>query len=690
MSTPARRSVLLSVVAALIFVLPGVVAPSAQQVPITVAQIGAAHHLMPVPAKLALGEGGLPIDARFAVAFTGFNDPRLEAAGERLVQRITRQTGIPIVAKGGMVALVVKCEGRGRAVPAPVEDERYSLEVTSGGATLSAPTPYGVLRGLETFAQLVEPGAAGWVVRAVTIEDQPRFPWRGLLIDACRHWLPVDVIKRNLDAMAAVKLNVLHWHLSEDQGFRVESRLYPKLQGEGSDGHYYTQAQIRDVVRYAADRGIRVMPEFDIPGHTTSWLVGYPELSAGPGPYQLQRTWGVFDPVMDPTSERVYLFLDRFLGEMAALFPDQYFHIGGDEVNGRQWNANPRIQAFKKRRGLKSNAELHTYFNRRISAILKKHGKKMIGWDEIFNPGLPKDTVIQSWRGQKSLAEAARAGYQGILSNGYYLDYIWPAARHYAVDPLGKDAAALPDAAKGRILGGEACMWAEWVTPETVDSRIWPRAAAIAERYWSPALVTDAADMYRRLAVVGQRLTFTGVTHRTHYQSMLERLAGHGDVETLKTLVDLVEPLREYGRGRGMQQTSLSPLTRVIDAARPESEEAAAFDRLVTGLLADPARQANREAIERELRRWQRDAARLEPMLGTWLLQEARPLAASLELVSSLGLRALAALDGRTKLTLSAGEAEGLARAGRPAAEVLLMVTAPVKRLIDAAAGVEP
>lgn len=642
--------------------------------------------LMPLPASLSFRPGGLVIDPRFAVAFSGYKDARLAAAAERVTQRITRLTGIPILRAGTIPALTVRCGRPAGRVQQPIEDESYRLEVTGSGATLTAPTPYGVLRGFETFVQLIQQTPGGFVVRAATIEDRPRFAWRGLLIDVCRHWMPVEVIKRNLDAMAAVKLNVFHWHLSEDQGFRVESKAYPKLHTLGSDGLYYTQAQIREVVRYAADRGIRVMPEFDIPGHTGAWLVGYPELAAGPGPFQIQRAWGIFDPVLDPTSERVYAFLDRFLGEMARLFPDPYFHIGGDEVNGRQWKANPRIQAFMKRHRFETMGDLHAYFNRRVAAILKKHGKKIVGWDEVLHPALPTSIVVQSWRGQKALADAARGGFQGILSNGYYLDYMWSAERHYLVDPVGKEAAALPDEAKARILGGEACMWSEWVTPETIDSRIWPRTAAVAERYWSPASVRDVADMYRRLAVVSRRLALTGVQHRASYVPMLERVAGDRPADALQAIVALVEPVREYNRGRGMNLTSLSPLTRVIDAARPESEEARTFAQAVDALLADRGRRAERDLIERSLRAWQEHARLAEPLLDSHLAQEARPLVRRVAEVSALGLRAVAALDTGGHLALSPEEQQMLDEASKPTAEVHLMIVPAVKKLVEAAA----
>jgi hexosaminidase len=334
------------------------------------------------------------------------------------------------------------------------------------------------MRGLQTFLQLVEITPQGFAVPTVWIEDKPRFPWRGLMIDSGRHFMPVEVIRRNLDAMSAVKLNVLHWHLSENQGFRVESRRFPKLQGMGSDGLFYTQDQVRGIIAYARDRGIRVVPEFDMPGHSTAWFVGYPELASAPGPYSVERKWGVFDPAMDPTRESTYKFLDEFIGEMAGLFPDQFFHIGGDEVNGKQWDANPRIQRFIRAHGLKDNAGLQAYFNTRVQKLVAKHGKTTEGWDEILRPDLPKSIVIQSWRGQKSLADAAQQGYRGLLSYGYYLDLMYTAASHYAVDPLADAAANLSSEDLQRILGGEACMWAEYVSAENVDSRIWPRTAA--------------------------------------------------------------------------------------------------------------------------------------------------------------------------------------------------------------------
>ncbi len=448
-------------------------------------------HLMPVPTVCTPSEGRLQIDGSLRVTLAGYEEPRLTRAAARFLQRIQDLTGIrlsaAIATAPEQARIRIRCGGPAEKLQSVRADESYSLAVSSDEVRLEAPTPLGILHGLETLLQLVTLDADSFYFPAVNIQDRPRFPWRGLLIDVARHWEPVEVIKRNLDAMAAVKLNVFHWHLSEDQGFRVESRKFPKLHLNGSDGLYYTQAQIRDIVAHARERGIRVVPEFDMPGHTTAWFAGYPELASAPGPYQIERKWGVFDPCMDPTREELYAFLDSFLAEMTPLFPDSYWHIGGDEVNGRQWNNSSSIAAFKKRHGMKSNEDLQAYFNKRLMTLLTRHGKKAIGWDEILHADLPKSAVIQSWRGQAALAQSAQQGFAGILSWGYYIDHLRSAAFHYQVDPMGQQAAALTDGQKALLLGGEACMWGEYITSENIDSRIWPRTAAIAERLWSLA-----------------------------------------------------------------------------------------------------------------------------------------------------------------------------------------------------------
>jgi len=655
------------------------------------AEAGPRPALMPWPASIDAGEGVLVVGPSFRISLDGKGGPRAERAARRLEARLARQTGLILPPPGplsGEATLAVHCAGPGQgSLPHLGMDESYRLEVGPGGGRLDAPEPWGVLRGMETFLQLVTAGPDGFAAPAVVIEDSPRFPWRGLLLDSGRHFMPVETVERILDGMAAIKLNVLHWHLTEDQGFRVESRRYPRLHQMGSDGRYYTQAQIRDVIDYAADRGIRVMPEFDMPGHTTSWFVGYPELATLPGPYEIERGWGIKDPCMDPTKDEVYRFLDRFLGEMADLFPDAFLHIGGDEVNGKHWDASERVGAYKARNDLADNHALQASFNRRVAKIVTKHGKQMMGWDEILHPDLPTSTVIQSWRGQESLAEAVRKGYRAILSHGYYVDLMHEASRHYAVDPFDKGVDQLSEAERERVLGGEACMWSEQVTAETVDSRVFPRTAAIAERLWSPREVKNVADMYSRLAATSRWLDWLGLDHNAGYERMLERLAG-AQAPRLRELVDVVEPLEDYQRAGTGEYTSFTPLNRLVDIARPESAAAREFAMRVAALLEDPARRAGREEIRASLTRWQGLSVGLRPLLESRaVLREAVPLAADASAVAAAGLEALGFLEQGVAAPESwASERSALVAKPKPAPHALEVAYRPaVALLVDAA-----
>ena len=651
----------------------------------------AAPALMPLPVTLRPATGKLTLDNTFRAALVSAPDARLDAAIGRFVVRLSRQTGIPMLGlKDATPKLRVACAAAGNDYPTLGEDESYTLDVTSDGALLKAPTRAGALHGLETFGQLVTLAQDGFEVPAVHIEDNPRFPWRGLMLDSARHWMPLEVVKRNLDAMAAVKLNVFHWHLSEDQGFRVESKRFPKLQQEGSDGLFYTQDEIRGVVAYARDRGIRVVPEFDIPGHTTAWLVGYPELGTIPGPYEIGRKWGVYENALDPSREETYAFLDAFFEEMTALFPDPYFHIGGDEVVARQWNASARVQAFAKQNNLKDAHAIQAYFNQRVQKLLQKRGKILIGWDEVLHPDLPRDIVVQSWRGQKSLAEAATQGYRGILSWGYYLDHLSPAAFHYGVDPMSGDADKLAPEEKSRILGGEMCMWSEYTTAEMVDSRIWPRAAAIAERLWSPAATRDVDSMYARMESVSRLLEWTGVQHRANYAPMLERMMGGRPAEPLRVLADAVEGLGLGPRARAGKYTSLTPMNRLADAARPESESVRAMETAAAKVAADPkGSPAEVALLRREFARWAANDARFRELAaesgpGGTPLAELQPLSRDLAALGNAGLKLLDALEkGQTPAAAFVAEqTKEITRMERPAAEVNLAAIRPVKVLL--------
>lgn len=650
-------------------------------------------NLMPVPASVKFHPERLAVNNSFKVATRGHVDDRLRAGIFRFMKRLEGRTVLtlaPGLAQDDqMTPLIIHCEGPGQNIPSVKENESYRIDITRRQALLTAPTVVGALRGLETLLQLLDAGPNGYFLPGVQIDDQPRFPWRGLLIDVARHFSTMEVLKRNLDAMAAVKLNVFHWHLTEDQGFRVESKKFPKLHQLGSDGNFYTQEQIKEIIAYARDRGIRVVPEFDIPGHSTSWLVGYPELGSAPGPYTIERRPGIFEPALDPTREEVYKFLETFLGEMAALFPDEYLHIGGDENEGKQWDRNPAIQAYMKQKGIKDNHALQAYFNTRLLKILQKHRKKMIGWDEILQPGLPNNVVIHSWRGTAALAEAAKKGYDGILSNGYYIDLIQPASQHYVPDPLPADTTLTPEEAK-HVLGGEATMWAEWVTPETIDSRIWPRTAAIAERLWSPRNVTDVPDMYRRLAVISLQLEELGLTHKKNQEMMLRRLLRNDDLGPLRTLVSVIEPVKEYRRYQQRPQTMLSPLTGVVDATTPDSETARKFAWMVREFLDDAPRfQIYRAELSQMLVDWQTSGASLGPVIDrSPALKEIKPLAQNLTQIGETGLEAISYLKLGLPPPAEWRETSvaKLDEAAKPYGALEFVVISSVKQLVMAAA----
>jgi len=664
--------------------------------PTLLAQSPPALNLIPMPARVQPGTGRLAVNQTFAIGIDGPSDDLLRRAAQRFMTDLARQTGIPMSSHGfdpAKAVLVIHSGQASKAVQELEEDESYTLDVTGSAAKLTAPATLGILHGLQTFLQLVEITPDGFYAPAVHIEDSARFPWRGLSIDVSRHFIPIEVLKRNIDGMAYVKLNVFHWHLSDDQGFRVESKAYPKLHELGSDGFYYTQAEVRDLIAYAHDRGIRVVPEFDIPGHTSAWFAAYPALASAPGPYTIERRWGIFDPAMDPTRTATFQFLDKFIGEMAALFPDRYFHIGGDEVNGRQWDANPQIQAFMRAHNIKTDVELQQYFTVRVQKIVSRHGKTMIGWDEILAPNIPKSIVIESWRGQDSLAAAARQGYRGLLAHGYYLDAMWTAAQHYAVDPLSDAAAGLTPEEQKLILGGEACVWGEFVTADNIDSRIWPRTAAIAERFWSPQFVKDVNSMYQRLDALQAKLVAIGISPESGMEAMLIRAAGTSEIGPLRVLAAVVAPSGLADReqkaiqGGGIHTSDL-PLNRMSDAVAPESGAARRFATAVNALIANKfADRAVEAQVRACLTNWSENDARLAPMLAnSYLLKEVAPLSQQLSAVAAAGLEALdyaehskAApadwIDQRLSLSIQAQKSQ---------ADLLLMVAHPVELLLRA------
>jgi hexosaminidase len=655
---------------------------------------GAAKPLpvMPLPASVTQGQGEFVIDSTLSVALEGFMDQRLVKARQRFLDTLGRETGIrlmraPITGDrdGNPAQFHIQTAGRDKEILELGEDESYHLEVQADAVHLSAPNPLGVMHGLQTFLQLVRITPRGFTVPAVNIDDKPRFPWRGLMIDSGRHFIPVPVIERNLDAMELVKLNVFHWHLSDDQGFRVESKVFPLLQQKGSDGFFYTQDQIREVVVYARERGIRVVPEFDMPAHATAWFVGYPQLASGKGPYQIERHWGVLDAAMDPTRESTYQFLNLLIGEMAGLFPDAYFHIGGDECNGKEWDANPRIQEFKHAHNLADNAALQAWFTGRVQKLVASRHKIMEGWDEVLHPDTPKDVVIQSWRGRASLLDAAQRGYRGLLSNGYYIDLNQPASEHYLVDPMEGIADKFTPEQTASILGGEATIWSEYVTGETIDSRIWPRTAAIAERFWSPQPVRDVDSMYQRMAIIGQKLTAYGVDYRATAEQMLERMSGDPDPEALRVLASVVQPPRGYQRGGLRPYTSQTPLNHLVDAVSPESDAAREFGEICKRIVAGNATPGEWDKAHDWLVLWRDNDAKLQPLLGaSEITAELTPVSASLRQVAEIGLQALEALHHHNAVSTDAQKSnlEIVTAAEKPQAVLLLMAAPPVELLV--------
>jgi hexosaminidase len=696
--------------------------------------------LMPLPAKLELNDGAVDLSNGFNIRYIIFSDDQIADAVDRFLQRMELKTGFNIQVEHGIEFKITYSKVISPDTILTLDDESYLLNIDKNAVELSANSQYGIYRGLESILQLTTYRNNKWILPFCKVEDHPRFPWRGLMLDVCRHWMPKDVILRTLDAMSTVKMNVFHWHLSDDQGFRVESKVFPKLHEIGSKGKYYTQEDIREVIAYAAYRGIRIVPEFDLPGHSKSWQIAYPQLSSVDFPLSFGSKSGeIFSPPINPIKDSVYIFLDRFVGEMATLFPDPYFHIGGDEVNPKYWNEHSGIQKFMQENGMNNHHDLQAYFNKRMHGILAKHGKLMLGWDEILHPDLTSDIVVQSWRSHKSLFEAVQKGGTAILSSGYYLDHILPAGKHYDVDPmvlvgavdiepdtgqwqmydlqldlagnemesqlvifdrdpenvygffamidgrtafkngtiegdqlrftflgpvgamdyeatinndsiegklsfglLGFDAYGiktggsdmpgtimpeievikpLTTAEKSRIIGGEACQWAEFVDSTNVESRIWPRTGAIAEKLWSPQQLTeDTEDMYRRIEVLSKQLTKQGSHHEIQYRTKLKKLISTEGLPYLLNLTDLLEEVKYHGRMPTLlrEDSIYLPdfaLDRIVDAVKPESMRARQFNKLVDRFMENE-HTAQKKKLINQLKQWQYNHELLMPYIS--------------------------------------------------------------------------
>lgn len=677
--------------------------------------------VMPLPAEVQLktGKYRLATSSTF-IQIQGNPHQRLYGAASRFLRSIASRTGLHFQ-QGYLTpqdtvpfpSIILSCKRAGKVELG--ENEAYTLTVMPDKITLAAENDLGVLRGLATLQQLVSIDADGYYIPALVINDKPRFPWRGLLLDVSRHFFSVDVVKKQLDLLALVKMNVLHLHLSDDQGFRIECQSYPKLHEMGSDGQFYTQEEMRGLIRYADERGIRIIPEFDLPGHSTSWYIGYPEFSSGStatwgGPYKIDRRFGRNSPVMNPTKEEVYQFLEAFFKEMGELFPDEYLHIGGDENNGKQWAVNPDIQAFMKANNYPTKEALQNYFNTRLLEILTKNKKKMMGWDEIFVEGVPKTIMIQSWQGREAMYKAARKGYTTILSHGFYLDLHQSTEQHYLVEPVPDSVKISAQEAKN-ILGGEACMWSEWVNAENLDSRLWTRCAAIAERLWSPKETRNVEDMYRRLDAISAHLEEGGSNHERNVFPMLRRLAQrenmpmpeYFDLLPLKNLIDVLEVVKEYRRVGilGINNYSVFlPLSGIPDVVRPDAKVARNFRLTMRRFLQQTAQQrtntglananninTDKQELLKYLRLWKDNHTPLVRMMEqSPRLRDLEEHSLLLSMLAQLSLDALDMLENNVQATPQWKEIAMLLiqRAKQPRAFTEMMIVPAVEDLVKA------
>jgi hexosaminidase len=680
--------------------------------------------LMPLPSSITRGEGAFTVTpagggpSTFTYNYGQTHDARLEAAVRRALIRLGRTCGGEVLRSTidhpapTNASLLINVAAPGEPVQTLDEDESYELRVTSEGATLTAANDLGAMHGFETLLQLATTQQGACVLPAVTIHDVPRFRWRGFMLDVSRHFEPVGTVERTLDGMAAAKLNVFHWHLSDDQSFRAESRKFPRLTEVASEGEFYSQDQLREVVAYARARGIRVVPEFDMPGHGSSWIMAYPDLAPGKQIKTLPVVYGMPTAVLDPTRKSTYKFVNTLVDEMGRIFPDAYFHIGGDEVQGEAWVADPEIASFMKKKGYDKPAQLQAYFNQQLEEILKKHDKKMIGWDEILDPALPKTILIQSWRGEASLSDGARQGYQGVLSAPYYLDGQKSSAQMYLADPVPTDTALTPEQQK-LILGGEVCMWAEQLNAETVDSRVWPRTMAVAERFWSPQNDRDVSDMYRRLRINSLKLEDVGLRHISGPETVRRNLLLARDPEALDVLASVLEPVDFHARS-GLQHTNgWTALDRLVDAVvadPPSRQQVAGEVEAIAGNITvppatDPKLQLDlsgevpegnvpsREVAFHRLRQrflsWQAAETRLlEDVRQTPRLSDAGARAEQLGELAEVGLSSLAFLESHTAPPPGWQEKQmsTLDAAAQPAALVRFTVLYSMRKLVLAAA----
>lgn len=490
-------------------------------------------NIIPAPASLTQNDGTFKLTKNTKI-YTA--EPNLKVA-EFFAAKLKASTGYSIEvssqeARNGILLLLDPNLATGN-------DEGYTLDVTPPGITIKAKTQQGLFYGMQTLMQLLPAEIESskvvddveWNIPAVSIKDEPRFKYRGMLLDPCRHFISVENIKKQLDVLALFKINRVHWHLTDDQAWRIEIKKYPKLTEVGStrtekDGTvingYYTQEEIKEVVKYAADRFITIVPEIEMPGHELAAICAYPELSCtGEQVASPRLLWGVEDIVLCAGKEETFRFLEDVIAEVVPLFPGEYFHIGGDECPKIYWENCPLCQKRIKEEGLKGDrnhspeARLQSYFIQRMEKVLEKYGKKIIGWDEILEGGLAESATVMSWRGEQGGIAAANMNHNVIMtpgSNGMYIDQYQgdpkiepvsiggydPIERVYAYDPVPD---SLVKAQKENFVLGVQCnVWAEYLyTNELREYRTYPRILALSEIAWTPVGRKDYKDFERRL-----------------------------------------------------------------------------------------------------------------------------------------------------------------------------------------------
>ena len=494
--------------------------------------------IVPRPAYVAQGLGWFAARAATRVVTTTPSDPALTILAAH-AREILESQAPPGPVEGGVIRLELAPAG---ALPV----EGYELTAAPAGVTIRGGDAAGLFYGLQTLRQLLPVDGSGRIP-SVTIRDAPRFRYRGMHLDVGRHLFPVWFIKRYIDLLARYKLNTFHWHLTEDQGWRLEIRAFPRLTTVGAwrretvagnqlrpyvgDGHpyggFYTQDQVREVVAYAAARHVTVIPEIELPGHAKAALAAYPDLACTDGPFEVATTWGVHEDVFCP-SERTFAFLEGVLDEVLELFPSPYIHIGDDEVPKRRWRESAVAQDVIRREGLADESELQSWFIRRIEALLERRGRRIIGWDEILEGGLAPGATVMSWRGVSGGIEAARQRHDVIMTPGshlYFDHYQGPRGteplaiggyttleRVYAFEPVPPE---LTPAEARHVVGAQANVWTEYIsTTDQIEYMVFPRMLALAEVVWTPAAERSWDDFTRRLPDQLARLDAMSVNYR--------------------------------------------------------------------------------------------------------------------------------------------------------------------------------